>query len=81
MYVSENFNMLSEITTDKEVKKLDCLSITKVINMDIEVASDDKFMRVVAAWEINDENWLRKVEKGWEYGDGGRGRQMLNSVC
>ena len=37
-----NFNMLSEITTGKEVKKLDCLSITKVINMD----SDDEFMRV-----------------------------------
>ena len=26
---------------------------------------------VVAAWEWNDENWLRKVKKGWEYGDGG----------
>ena len=24
----------------------------------------------MAAWERNDENWLRKVEKGWEYGDG-----------
>ena len=31
--VSGNFNMLSEITTGKEVKKLDCLSITKVINI------------------------------------------------
>ena len=47
--VSGNFNMLSEITTGKDIKKLDCLkkklSITKVINMDIEVASDDEFMR------------------------------------
>ena len=38
--VSRNFNMLSEITTGKEVKKLDCVSITEVVNMDIEVTSD-----------------------------------------
>ena len=43
--VSRNFNMLSEITTGKEVQKLDCLSITEVVNMDIEVASNDEFMR------------------------------------
>ena len=43
--VSGNFNMLSEITTGKEVKRSNCLSITKVNNMDIEVASDDEFMR------------------------------------
>ena len=36
--------MLREITTGKEVKILDCLSIDKVINMDIEVASDDELM-------------------------------------
>ena len=42
--VSGNFNILSEITTDKKVNKLDCLSITKVINVDFEVASDDEFM-------------------------------------
>ena len=35
--------MLREITTGK-VKILDCLSIEKVINVDIEVASDDEFM-------------------------------------
>ena len=45
MFVSRNFNMLSEITTGKEVKKLDCLSISEVINMDIEVASDEEFVR------------------------------------
>ena len=35
--------------------------------MEIKVASNDEFMRgggVVAAWERNDDNWLRKVEKG-----------------
>ena len=42
---------------------MDCLSVDEVINMDVEVASDDEFMRVVAAWIINDENWLRKVKK------------------
>ena len=43
--VCGNFSMLSEITTGKEVNKLDCLSINKVINMDNQVASDDEFMR------------------------------------
>ena len=45
VYVSRNFNMLSEITTGKEVKKLNCLSIADVVNMDVEVTSDDEFMR------------------------------------
>ena len=45
MSVIGNFNMLGEITTGKEVKKLYCLSIAKVINMDVEVASDDEFMK------------------------------------
>ena len=43
--VSRNFHMLSEITTDKKVEKLDCLSIAEVINMDDEVASNDEFVR------------------------------------
>ena len=37
--------MLSELATGKEVKKLNCLSIDKVFNMDIEGASDDEFVR------------------------------------
>ena len=45
MTESGNFNMLNEITTGKKVKKLDCLSIAEVVNMDIEVTSDDEFMR------------------------------------
>ena len=45
MFVSRNFSVLSEITTGKEVKKLDCLSITDVVDMDIEVASNDECMR------------------------------------
>ena len=45
MSVSRNFNMLREITTGKKVKKFDCLSIAEIINMDIEVASNDEFMR------------------------------------
>ena len=43
--VSRNFNMLSEVTTGKEVKKWDCLSVDEVISMGIEVASDDVFIR------------------------------------
>ena len=45
MSVNRNFNMLSEITTGKKVEKLDCLSISEVVNMDVEVASNDEFMR------------------------------------
>ena len=43
--VSGNFTMLSEITTGKEVNKLDCWSIAEVVSMDSEVISDDEFMR------------------------------------
>ena len=60
--VSGNFNMLSEITTGKEVKNLECLSIAESVNMNIEVTSDDEFMRGGGCVGKNDENWLRKVE-------------------
>ena len=45
MTTSGNFTMLSEITTGKDIKKLDCLSIAEVVNMDIEVTGDDECMR------------------------------------
>ena len=41
MSVSRNFHMLSEITTGKKVEKFDCFSIAEVVNMDVEVASND----------------------------------------
>ena len=44
MSVSRDFHMLGEITTGKKVEKLDCLSIAEVVDMDVEVASDE-FMR------------------------------------
>ena len=37
--------MLDEITTGKKVEKLDCLSIAEIVNMDVEVASNDGFTR------------------------------------
>ena len=43
--VSRDFHMLGNITTSKKVNKLDCLSIAEVVNTDIDVTSDDKFMR------------------------------------
>ena len=45
MSVSRDFHMLSEIITGKKVEKLDCLSIAEVVDMDVEVASNDYFMR------------------------------------
>ena len=45
MSVGRNFHMLSEITTGKMVEKLDCLSIAEVVNMDVEVASNDEFIK------------------------------------
>ena len=45
MSVSSDFHMLSKITTGKKVEKLDCLSVAEVVDMDVEVASNDEFMR------------------------------------
>ena len=45
MSVSMDFYILDKITTGKKVKKLDCFSITEVIGMDVEVTSNDEFMR------------------------------------
>ena len=45
MSVSRDFDMLGKITTGKKVKKLDCLSIAEVIDMDVEVAGNEEFMR------------------------------------
>ena len=45
MSVSRNFHMLGKITTGKKVEKLNCLSIADVVDMDVEVASNDEFMR------------------------------------
>ena len=68
MSVSRDFHMLGKITTGKKVEKLECLSTAEVVDMDVEVAVMLNSWGVVAAWERNDENWLRNVEKGWEYG-------------
>ena len=56
MSVSRDFHMLGKITAGKKVEQLDCLSIAEVVDMDVEVASNDVFMRGGAVWERNDEN-------------------------
>ena len=45
MSMSKNFHMLGKITTGEKVDKLDCLSIAEVVDMDVEVAGNDEFMR------------------------------------
>ena len=45
MSVSRDFHMLGKITTGKKVEKLDCFTIAEVVEMDVEVASNDEFMR------------------------------------
>ena len=45
MSVSRDFHMLGSIATGKKVEKLDCLSIAEVVDMDVEVAGNDEFMR------------------------------------
>ena len=45
MSVNRNLHMLSQIATGKKVEKLDCLSIAEVVNMDVEAASNDEFVR------------------------------------
>ena len=86
MSMSRNFLMLDEITIGEKVEKLDCLSIARSSKnwiVWVSPRSSTWILKspvmmnswgVVAAWERNDENWLWKVEKGWEYGDGGGGR-------
>ena len=45
MSMSRDFYMLGKITTGKKVEKFDCLSIVEVVDMDVEVAGNDEFMR------------------------------------
>ena len=45
MSVSRDFDMLGKITTGKKVIKLDCLSIAEVVDMNVEVADNEEFMR------------------------------------
>ena len=45
MSVSRDFDMLGKITTGEKVKKLDCLSIAEIVDMDVEVAGNEEFMR------------------------------------
>ena len=45
MSMSRDFYMLGKITTGKKVEKLDCLNIAEVVDMDVEVAGFDEFMR------------------------------------
>ena len=44
MSVSRYFDMLGKITTGKKVNKLDCLSIAEIVDMDVEVAGNEKFI-------------------------------------
>ena len=44
MSVSMDFHMLGKITTGKKVEKFDYLSIAEVVNVDVEVTSNDEFM-------------------------------------
>ena len=45
MSESRNFHMLGKITTGKKVEQLNCLSISEVVDMDVEVASNNEVMR------------------------------------
>ena len=45
MSVSRDFHMLGKITTGKKVEKLDCLGIAEVVDMAVEAAGNDEFMR------------------------------------
>ena len=47
MSMSRNFHMFGKITTGEKVEKLDCSSIAEVVDMDVEVAGNDEFMRGV----------------------------------
>ena len=61
MSVSRDFHMLGKITTGKKVEKLNCLSIVEVVDMDVEVSSNDEFMR---GGDSVGKKRLELVEKG-----------------
>ena len=43
--MSRYFHILGKITIGEKVEKLDCLCIAEVVDMDVEVAGNDEFMR------------------------------------
>ena len=45
MSLSRDIHKLGKITTGNKVEQFDCLSIAEVVDMDVEVASNDEFMR------------------------------------
>ena len=45
MSMSRNFHMLGKITIGEKVENMDCLIIAEVVDMDVEVAGNDEFMR------------------------------------
>ena len=45
MSMSRNLHMLGKITIGEKVETLDCLSIAEVVDMDVEVAGNDEFIR------------------------------------
>ena len=65
-FVSGNSNVLCEIGARNEVVDLNSLWIEKIINMYADFPGDEEFMCVSgAALERKEENWFKKVEKGW----------------
>ena len=74
LFVCRNVYMLYKISAIEKVGKFDGLWVERIVNINVEVTGDDEVMGVVAALERKDENWSRKVEKGWECGDEGDGR-------
>ena len=58
MSMNRNFHMLGKITIGEKVEKLDCLSIAEVVDMDVEVAGNNEFVRGGGYMGKNDENWL-----------------------
>ena len=45
MSMSRNFHMLGKITIGEKIEKFDCLSIAEVVDMDVDVAGNNEFMR------------------------------------
>ena len=53
VFVNRNFNMLSEITTGKEVTKFDCLSIAEVVmDLDIYMHIETWILRYIEVYHI-----------------------------
>ena len=65
-FVSRNSNVLCEIDARKEVVGFNSFWLKNIINMYVEVPSNEEFMWDGSNICRKENNWFETVENGWE---------------